>query len=71
MLSHCKKNIVSLSHFYTYSTVSEAVHSRTDYESNLQPKPFEDIPGPRSLPVVGTLYKYLPLIGKNLNYYYT
>ncbi|XP_025158048.1 cytochrome P450 302a1, mitochondrial isoform X2 [Harpegnathos saltator] len=28
-------------------------------------RPFEDIPGPKSLPVVGTLYKYLPLIGKN------
>ncbi|EFN78521.1 Cytochrome P450 302a1, mitochondrial [Harpegnathos saltator] len=27
-------------------------------------RPFEDIPGPKSLPVVGTLYKYLPLIGE-------
>lgn len=30
-----------------------------------KPKPFEDIPGPKSLPVIGTLYKYLPFIGKN------
>lgn len=30
-----------------------------------KPKPFEDIPGPRSLPLIGTLYKYLPFIGKN------
>lgn len=30
-----------------------------------EPKPFEDIPGPRSLPIIGTLYKYLPFIGKN------
>ncbi|XP_072766789.1 cytochrome P450 302a1, mitochondrial [Anoplolepis gracilipes] len=29
-----------------------------------KPKPFEDIPGPRSLPVIGTLYKYLPFIGE-------
>lgn len=28
-------------------------------------KPFEDIPGPRSFPLIGTLYKYLPLIGKH------
>lgn len=27
-------------------------------------KPFEDIPGPRSLPVVGTLYHYLPFVGQ-------
>ncbi|XP_012282602.1 cytochrome P450 302a1, mitochondrial [Orussus abietinus] len=25
---------------------------------------FRDIPGPKSLPVIGTLYKYLPLIGE-------
>lgn len=25
--------------------------------------PFEDIPGPRSYPVIGTLHKYLPFIG--------
>lgn len=27
-------------------------------------RPFEDIPGPRSLPIIGTLYLYLPFIGK-------
>ena len=27
-------------------------------------KPFEDIPGPKSFPVVGGLYNYMPLIGK-------
>lgn len=27
-------------------------------------KQFEEIPGPKSLPVLGTLYQYLPLIGK-------
>lgn len=25
---------------------------------------FQDIPGPVSLPLIGTLYKYIPLIGK-------
>ncbi|KAL6261454.1 hypothetical protein P5V15_006546 [Pogonomyrmex californicus] len=29
-----------------------------------KPKPFKDIPGPKSLPVIGTLYKYLPYIGE-------
>ncbi|XP_046475935.1 cytochrome P450 302a1, mitochondrial [Neodiprion pinetum] len=27
-------------------------------------KPFKDIPGPRSFPVIGTLYHYLPYFGK-------
>ncbi|XP_074102939.1 cytochrome P450 302a1, mitochondrial [Cotesia typhae] len=30
----------------------------------LNPRPFEDIPGPKSLPIIGTLYKYLPYIGE-------
>ncbi|XP_014221136.1 cytochrome P450 302a1, mitochondrial [Trichogramma pretiosum] len=29
-----------------------------------EPKPFEDIPGPKSLPWIGTLYKYIPYIGE-------
>ncbi|XP_076298802.1 cytochrome P450 302a1, mitochondrial isoform X2 [Lasioglossum baleicum] len=28
------------------------------------PRPFRDVPGPKSLPVIGTLYKYLPVIGE-------
>lgn len=31
-----------------------------------QPKAFYDIPGPKSLPIIGTLYKYLPFIGKKI-----
>ncbi|XP_059475605.1 cytochrome P450 302a1, mitochondrial [Neocloeon triangulifer] len=27
-------------------------------------RPFQEMPGPRSLPVVGTLYKYLPVFGE-------
>ncbi|XP_017887068.2 cytochrome P450 302a1, mitochondrial, partial [Ceratina calcarata] len=27
-------------------------------------KPFSDIPGPKSFPIIGTFYKYLPLIGE-------
>ncbi|KAK1120079.1 hypothetical protein K0M31_012803 [Melipona bicolor] len=32
--------------------------------NNRQPKTFNDIPGPKSLPIIGTLYKYLPFIGE-------
>ncbi|CAK9801790.1 Cytochrome P450 302a1, mitochondrial [Anthophora plagiata] len=32
--------------------------------NEVPPKPFSDIPGPKSLPIIGTLYKYLPLIGE-------
>ncbi|XP_076652888.1 cytochrome P450 302a1, mitochondrial isoform X1 [Halictus rubicundus] len=28
------------------------------------PRPFRDVPGPKSFPVIGTLYKYLPVIGE-------
>lgn len=42
-------------------------------KNHSQPKTFYDIPGPKSLPIIGTLYKYLPFIGKkiklNLIYY--
>ncbi|XP_043528320.1 cytochrome P450 302a1, mitochondrial [Frieseomelitta varia] len=31
--------------------------------NNRQPRTFNDIPGPKSLPIIGTLYKYLPFIG--------
>lgn len=27
-------------------------------------KMFEEIPGPKSLPVIGTLYQYLPFVGE-------
>lgn len=27
-------------------------------------KSFNEIPGPKSYPIIGTLYKYLPLVGK-------
>ncbi|XP_060823545.1 cytochrome P450 302a1, mitochondrial isoform X1 [Bombus pascuorum] len=32
--------------------------------NNHPPKAFNNIPGPKSLPVIGTLYKYLPFIGE-------
>ncbi|XP_069674486.1 cytochrome P450 302a1, mitochondrial [Periplaneta americana] len=39
----------------------------TDISRNhdtLQIRPFNEIPGPKSLPVVGTLWKYLPIFGE-------
>lgn len=27
-------------------------------------KPFEDMPGPKSLPVIGNVHRFLPFIGK-------
>nr|XP_003701074.1 PREDICTED: cytochrome P450 302a1, mitochondrial [Megachile rotundata]XP_012135499.1 PREDICTED: cytochrome P450 302a1, mitochondrial [Megachile rotundata]XP_012135500.1 PREDICTED: cytochrome P450 302a1, mitochondrial [Megachile rotundata] len=39
--------------------------AKCEVETNeIQAKPFKDIPGPKSLPVIGTLYKYLPIIGE-------
>ncbi|XP_015605352.1 cytochrome P450 302a1, mitochondrial [Cephus cinctus] len=32
--------------------------------NKLSPRPFEDIPGPKSLPFIGTLYKYIPWVGE-------
>lgn len=51
--------------------ILRARHCSTNscHVDNIEPKPFEDIPGPRSLPVIGTLYKYLPFIGKNNAYF--
>lgn len=31
---------------------------------------FEEIPGPKSYPIIGTLYKYAPYIGKRFCYFY-
>ncbi|XP_078044253.1 cytochrome P450 302a1, mitochondrial [Augochlora pura] len=33
-------------------------------ENEGPPRPFGDVPGPKSLPIIGTLYKYLPGIGE-------
>lgn len=30
----------------------------------LKTKKFEDIPGPKSLPAIGTLHQYFPVLGK-------
>ncbi|XP_001601675.1 cytochrome P450 302a1, mitochondrial [Nasonia vitripennis] len=34
------------------------------FSSKVEPRAFEEIPGPKALPLIGTLYKYLPLIGE-------
>ncbi|XP_063975595.1 cytochrome P450 302a1, mitochondrial isoform X2 [Diachasmimorpha longicaudata] len=39
------------------------VHTRSTTGSPSNPRPFEEIPGPKSLALIGTLYRYLPLIG--------
>lgn len=40
-----------------------AVTRKFHLNSRLFAKTFEEIPGPKSLPLIGTLYKYLPIIG--------
>lgn len=37
--------------------------------SVFEAKRFQDIPGPKSLPTIGTLYQYFPILGeyKNIN----
>lgn len=32
--------------------------------ANFKRKKFNEIPGPISIPVIGTLYQYLPVVGK-------
>ncbi|XP_015116287.1 cytochrome P450 302a1, mitochondrial [Diachasma alloeum] len=39
------------------------VQTRSTTGSPSNPRPFEEIPGPKSLPLIGTLHRYLPLIG--------
>lgn len=31
---------------------------------NTNARPFKEIPGPKGFPLLGTLHKYLPIIGK-------
>ena len=53
--SVCKKYVCV--RFYCEDIVKHKIPTNT-----FEPKPFRNIPGPKSLPVIGTLYKYLPLI---------
>ncbi|XP_034943808.1 cytochrome P450 302a1, mitochondrial [Chelonus insularis] len=48
-------------HMYVIRTTT-CRYSTTGFTS--KPRPFKEIPGPKSLPLIGTLYKYLPFIGE-------
>lgn len=48
-----------------FSGTSGTLCSRATTGFSLKPRPFEEIPGPKSLPFIGTLYKYFPYLGKN------
>lgn len=37
-------------------------------QADVSAKPFECIPGPKSLPILGGLWKYLPLIGNGIHH---
>lgn len=43
---------------------STVVNDDVRCKSNENLKSFNEIPGPKSYPIIGTLYKYLPLIGE-------
>lgn len=45
-----------------FCIVSESSNSTETTEKNA--KPFKDIPGPKGVFGIGTLYKYFPIIGK-------
>ncbi|XP_031849352.1 cytochrome P450 302a1, mitochondrial [Nomia melanderi] len=53
----CRKNVCTQFHCGSFMECRIVSHE-------CQPKPFRDIPGPKSLPIIGTLYKYLPIIGE-------
>ncbi|XP_015433714.1 PREDICTED: cytochrome P450 302a1, mitochondrial, partial [Dufourea novaeangliae] len=56
---------LSKKHNRSMSLLADMIaYPRSTASHECQPKPFEDIPGPKSLPIIGTLYKYLPVIGE-------
>lgn len=56
------KRVKTLWSFNKYFSVNHFKHQfQTDHKNV---KDFYDIPGPKSYPVVGTLYKYFPFFGE-------
>lgn len=47
-----------------HSTLGSTAGSQNVQKHVTEFKKFEDIPGPKSYPFIGTLHKYLPFIGK-------
>lgn len=46
-------------------TVQEADETSKKRVEKIEAKPFESMPGPKGLPIVGNIWRYFPLIGKN------
>lgn len=43
---------------------STVINDDIKFTSNENLKSFKEIPGPKSYPIIGTLYKYMPLVGE-------
>lgn len=63
LLKKCNQSIRKKLFIKFYSNEFTKSKIKIDHS---QPKAFYDIPGPKSLPIIGTLYKYLPFIGKKI-----
>ncbi|XP_076632594.1 cytochrome P450 302a1, mitochondrial [Colletes latitarsis] len=61
-LSRCNQSVPKKK--LRHQFVCDNFATRKTVANGVQPRPFEDVPGPKSLPIIGTLYKYLPLTGE-------
>lgn len=58
-LFYCRSRLL-----YDFRLLSTDVDDYVKCTSSENLKIFNEIPGPKSYPIIGTLYKYLPLVGK-------
>lgn len=67
MLKYCfeKRNVLSVRKYVQKANSVDKITKTVEEDETIQKtQNFDSIPGPRSYPVIGTLYKYCPIIGK-------